>query len=128
VGDDKKGGIVCDSMPFVEPDAFAQYLRHFPEANDDQSCRVFRYGPECATSLLMPLLERLDFSRFSQFPYAVSGNFSVKDEWTGACTCDRCYGGRPCGHYVLSKNFHFYLPIESANPASPSPRVESDRA
>ncbi|QLI67461.1 uncharacterized protein G6M90_00g052210, partial [Metarhizium brunneum] len=115
------------SNSFLNADALAAYLRLFPEADNDQGCRVFRYGPSCATALLMPLFEHLDFSRFSQFPYGLSGNFPVTDQWgSGSCTCERCYGGQLCGHYMLSKNLRFYLPIKPLVPASPSPKVESE--
>jgi hypothetical protein len=53
--------------------------------------RVRDYGPD-ATARAPGLVALL------QFPYALSGNFSVKDEWSGSCTCDCCYGGHPYGH------------------------------
>lgn len=99
---------------FVTADDLRKYLQLYPEADNDHGCRVFRYGPGCSTKLLMPLFERLDFARFSQYPYGLLGNSSISDAWgSGSCTCDKCGKGQFCGHYMLHKNFNFYLALES---------------
>ena len=105
----------------------ADYLRIFTEAENDQGCRVFQYGPDCSTSLLMPLFEHFDFSRFSLFPYGFANNFSVTDHWgAGSCTCKPCMDGQLCGHYALQKNMHFYGFIDVSSPSSTSPKIASD--
>lgn len=117
------------SNSFSTADALARYLRMYPEAANDQGCRAFRYGPNCPTRLLMPLFEHLDFSRFSQYPYGLLGNEVVSDAWgSGSCTCKRCVDGQLCGHYMLHKNFRFYLKVESppSDELNSSPKIETN--
>lgn len=76
----------------------------------------------------MPLFEHLDFSRFSQYPYGLLGNNLVSDVWgSGSCTCKRCVDGQLCGHYMLHKNFKFYLQLESrpSDEVYSSPKIET---
>lgn len=116
------------SNSFSTADALARYLRMYPEAVNDQGCRAFRYGPSCPTRLLMPLFEHLDFSRFSQYPYGLLGNNVVSDVWgSGSCTCKRCVDGQLCGHYMLHKNFKFYLQLESrpSDEVYSAPKIET---
>ena len=111
---------------FASAKALANYLKIFPEADNDQGCRVFKYGPSCPTNLLMPLFEHFDFPRFSTFPYGFAGDFSVADHWgTGSCNCQKCTEGRPCGHYVLHKNFQFYVYEDVAASPTTSPKITS---
>lgn len=117
------------SNSFSTADALARYLRMYPEAANDQGCRAFRYGPNCPTRLLMPLFEHLDFSRFSQYPYGLLGNKVVSDAWgSGSCTCKRCVDGQLCGHYMLHKNFRFYLQVEypPSDEVNSSPKIETN--
>jgi hypothetical protein len=116
------------SNSFSTADALTRYLHMYPEAVNDQGCRAFRYGPNCPTRLLMPLFEHLDFSRFSQYPYGLLGNNAVSDAWgSGSCTCKRCVDGQLCGHYMLHKNFKFYLQLESrpSDEVYSSPKIET---
>lgn len=111
---------------FASANDLATYLKVFPEADNDQGCRVFRYGPNCPTNLLMPLFEHFDFPRFSMFPYGFASDFSIADQWgAGSCKCQRCIDGRLCGHYVLQKNFHFYAYQDVTPSSSTSPKITS---
>lgn len=113
---------------FTAADALASYLRVFPEADNDQGCRVLKYGPKCPTNLLMPLFEHFDFPRFSLFPYGFANNFSIANHWeAGSCKCQNCMEGRLCGHYVLQKNFHFYMYLNVTSSFSASPKIMSTR-
>lgn len=73
-----------DPEAFSSAKALGDYLKIFPEAENDQGCRVFRYGPKCPTQLLMPLFEHFDFLRYSMFPYGFAGDFSIADRWGAA--------------------------------------------
>ena len=111
---------------FANGKALESYLRVFTEADNDQGCRVFKYGPECPTDLLMPLFEHFDFPRYSTFPYGLASDFSVADHWgAGSCKCVRCLEGQLCGHYVLHKNFRFYAFQDITNVTAISPKVTS---
>lgn len=113
---------------FGSADALANYLTVFPEADNDQGCRAFSYGPNCPTNLLMPLFEHFDFPRFSMFPYGFADDFSIADHWgAGSCKCQSCMDGRLCGHYVLQKNFHFYLYQDVTAASSASPKITSTK-
>jgi hypothetical protein len=116
-----------DPQSFTSAKALANYIKLFPEAENDQACRMFRYGPRCPPTLLMPLFEHLDFPRYSLFPYGLSNDFSLPDPWkAGVCKCDKCSKAEPCGHYVLFKNFQFYLQGESTLPPMASARVNTN--
>ncbi|KAL9614083.1 MAG: hypothetical protein Q9167_001437 [Letrouitia subvulpina] len=115
-----------EPQSFISPKALASYLKMFPEADNDQGCRVFKYGPRCPTNLLMPLFEHFDFSRFSMFPYGFASDYSVADNWgAGSCNCLKCIDGQLCGHYVLHKNLQFYAYLDVTPSSSISPRIMS---
>lgn len=119
-----------EPQSFTSERALIKYLKLVPEAENDQGCRIFKYGPRCSAELLMPLFEHFDFSRFSMFPYGLNKDFSVNDDYWGAgsCKCERCKEGRPCGEYVLHKNFRFYC-FEIFSPSSSTtPRITSSRS
>ena len=116
----------ADPQSFTSSKALADYLRVFPEADNDQGCRVLKYGPNCPTSLLMPLFEHFDFPRFSMFPYGFAGDFSTENTWgTGSCKCQKCMDGELCGHYVLQKNLQFYAYYDVTPSSSLSPKISS---
>ena len=113
---------------FETAKALADYLKIFPEANNDQSCRVFKYGPKSPASLLMPLFEHFDFPRFSLFPYGFANDFCVVDHWgAGSCKCQKCLESQLCGHYVLHKNLHFYGYQNTTPSSSTSPKITSSQ-
>ncbi|KAL9047008.1 MAG: hypothetical protein Q9214_000305 [Letrouitia sp. 1 TL-2023] len=115
-----------EPQSFISPKALASYLQMFPEADNDQGCRIFKYGPKCPTNLLMPLFEHFDFSRFSIFPYGFASDYSVADHWgAGSCNCSKCIEGQLCGHYVLHKNLQFYTYLDVTPSSSISPRITS---
>lgn len=115
-----------EPQSFISPKALASYLKMFPEADNDQGCRIFKYGPKCPTSLLMPLFEHFDFSRFSMFPYGFASDHAVADYWgAGSCNCSKCIDGQLCGHYVLHKNLQFYTYLDVTPSSSVSPRITS---
>ena len=66
-----------DPLSFASNKELSNYIELFPEAENDQGCRVFRYGPKCSPNLLLPLFEHLDFPRFSLFPYGFANDFST---------------------------------------------------
>ena len=115
-----------DPQPFTSAKALASYINLFPEAENDQACRVFKYGPRCPPGLLMPLFKHFDFPRYSLFPYGFANDFSSPDPWkAGLCKCDRCSKSEPCGQHALFKNFRFYLHTETTVATSPSARVST---
>ncbi|KAL8789822.1 MAG: hypothetical protein Q9195_006657 [Heterodermia aff. obscurata] len=117
-----------------EPQSFSNaklitsYLRLFPEAENDQGCRIFKYGPKCSSQLLLPLFEHFDFPRYALFPYGFANDFAAERTTNaGICRCQRCTEDRPCGHYVLQHHFHFYLLQNSSQSAiSTPPQVAVD--
>ena len=117
-----------------EPQSFSSahlitsYLRLFPEAENDQGCRVFKYGPKCSSKLLLPLFEHFDFPRYALFPYGFANDFAAERTLNaGICRCQRCAEDRPCGHYVLQHHFRFYLfQNTSQGLISMPPRVATD--
>lgn len=118
----------------TEPESFASakalgdYLKIFPEAENDQGCRVFKYGPNCLTHLLMPLFEHFDFPRYSMFPYGFAGDFSIADHWgAGSCNCRKCTEGQLCGQYVLHKNLRSYMYLEVKPSSSTSPKISTSQ-
>lgn len=115
-----------EPQSFVSPKTLGSYLKMFPEADNDQGCRIFKYGPNCPTNLLMPLFEHFDFSRFSMFPYGFASDYSIADHWgAGSCNCSKCIDGQLCGHYVLHKNLQFYTYLDVTPSSSISPRITS---
>lgn len=111
---------------FASASALASYLKIFPEADNDQGCRVLKYGPKCPSDLLMQLFEHFDFPRFSMFPYGFASDFSIADHWgAGSCKCQNCMEGQLCGHYVLQKNFRFYVYQDVGPSSSASPQIIS---
>lgn len=117
-----------DPEAFSSAKALRDYLKIFPEAENDQGCRVFRYGPKCQTQLLMPLFEHFDFPRYSMFPYGFAGEFSIANHWgAGSCNCQKCTEGQLCGQYVLHKNLRFYMYLEVKSSSSTSPKISSSQ-
>ena len=117
----------ASSNSFLDRMQLTKYLRLYPEADNDQGCRAFRYGTNTSSALLIPLFERLNVSQFSVFPYGISGSFPKSESFTsGICACDHCSDGRLCGQYVLQKNFHFILALKNVEgDVSLSPKIES---
>ena len=102
------------------------YLDLYPEAENDQACRLFAYGPNCPTELLMALFQHYDFPRFSLFPYALKGDFSIPDQFrSGSCMCDKCMKGDLCGHHVIFKNLKFYMHIDTKTAKGKSAKVST---
>jgi len=117
-----------DRESFASAKALGDYLKIFPEAENGQGCRVFKYGPKCPTHLLMPLFEHFDFPRYSMFPYGFAGDSSIADHWgAGSCNCQKCMDGQLCGQYVLHKNFRFYAYLEVKPSSSTSPKILSSQ-
>ena len=117
-----------DPQSFDSAKALADYLKIFPEADNDQGCRVFRYGPKCSTNLLMSLFEHFDFTRYSLFPYGFAGDFSTSDQWgAGSCKCQKCLDGQLCGHYVLQKNLRFYAYQDVSSSSSTAASITSSK-
>ena len=112
---------------FTSAKALANYIRLFPEAENDQACRAFKYGSNCSPSLLMPLLEHFDFPRYSLFPYGLANDYWTPDPWkAGLCRCEKCSKSEPCGQYVLFKNFRFYQQSEARLSPRKSARVSTN--
>ena len=110
------------------PSFLSRYLDLFPEAENDQACRVFGYGPNCSTKLMMALFQHYDYPRYSLFPYGLKGDFTLADQFkSGSCMCDKCSKNEPCGHYVIFKNLKFFHHVNSTVPASTSARVRTDK-
>ena len=117
-----------EPQPFSSAKLIATYLRLFPEAENDQGCRVFKYGPRCSSKLLLPLFEHFDFPRYALFPYGFANDFAAERKSNaGICRCQRCTEGRPCGHYVLQHHFQFFL-FQNTSQAlnSMPPKVAAD--
>ena len=117
-----------EPQPFSSAKLIASYLSLFPEAENDQGCRVFKYGPRCSSKLLLPLFEHFDFPRYALFPYGFANDFVAEPKFNaGVCRCQRCTEGRPCGHYVLQHHFQFYL-FQNTSQALDSmpPKVAAD--
>ena len=117
-----------EPQTFSSAKLITSYLRLFPEAENDQGCRVFKYGPKCSSKLLLPLFQHFDFPRYALFPYGFANDFvAERTPNAGICRCQRCTEDRPCGHYVLQHHFHFYL-FQNTSKAlmSEKPRVTAD--
>ena len=114
-----------DPRSFTAAQALSTYIKLFPEAENDQGCRAFIYGPKCPSNLLLPLFEHLDYPRFSLFPYGFANDFSSDfAPEAGVCRCTRCSDAQPCGHYVLYHHFNFLrLQDSSSLPTSSTPRI-----
>ena len=114
-----------NAQSFNSSTSIEQYFRLFPEAENDQACRAIRYGSGCTQKLLLPLFEHFDYSRYSLFPYGFANDFETRATIeTGACRCQKCIEGQPCGQYALVQNFQFYAFEETRlNQESTSPRV-----
>jgi hypothetical protein len=98
----------------------------FPEAENDQGCRLFMYGPKCPTTLLMTLFEHFDFPRFSLFPYGLLNDLPKTNKPdAGSCKCQRCAKGEICGHWVLQCNLQFYLQQDISPSSTEQPKVDT---
>lgn len=117
-----------EPQSFSSPKLITSYLRLFPEAENDQGCRIFKYGPKCSSKLLLPLFEHFEFPRYALFPYGFANDFVAERTLNaGICRCQRCTDDRPCGHYVLQHHFQFYLFQNTAQPLiSMPPKVAAD--
>ncbi len=116
-----------DPQTFANGTALASYFKISTEADNDQGCRIFKYG--ISTDLLMPLFEHFDFPRYSMFPYGFASNFCVTDDWSaGSCKRAGCLKDQLCGHYVLQKTFHFYAYQDVTNATAISPTITSKTA
>jgi hypothetical protein len=96
----------------------------FPEAENDQGCRLFMYGPKCPTPLLMTLFEHFDFPRYSLFPYGLFNDFAKTDKLdAGSCKCQKCAKGETCGYWALHRNLQFYLQQDILPSTTTQPKV-----
>lgn len=115
-----------DPKSFTTAEALSRYTRMFPEAENDQGCRMFMYGPKYSTALLVTLFEHFDFPRYSLFPYGLFNDFAKTDKPdAGSCKCERCAKGESCGHWALHHNLQFFLQHETSPASSKQPRVEA---
>lgn len=116
----------ADSQSFTSAPEMGRYLRLFPEADNDQGCRMIKYGSQCATDLLMELFGHFEFSRYSSFPYGFAGDFSFNDSWgSGSCNCQQCLDGQLCGQFMLHKNLRFLAFQKTTPSSSTSPSISS---
>jgi hypothetical protein len=98
----------------------------FPEAENDQGCRLFSYGSKCPTPLLMTLFEHFDFPRYSLFPYGLLNDFVTTNRAdTGSCKCQRCAKGEMCGHWALHCNLQFFLQQDILPSSTKEPKVDA---
>lgn len=115
-----------DPKSFSTAETLQRYTRMFPEAENDQGCRLFMYGPKCTTTLLVTLFEHFDFPRYSMFPYGLFNDFSkTNNPNAGSCKCQRCAKGESCGHWALHHNLQFYLQQDTSPPSNIQPKVEA---
>jgi hypothetical protein len=115
-----------DPKSFDNAETLNRYTKMFPEAENDQGCRLFMYGPKCPDTLLMALFEHFDFSRYSLFPYGLMDDFAITSKTdAGCCKCQRCTKGENCGHWALHRGLQFYL-LQGISPSSnEKPKVEA---
>lgn len=115
-----------DPKSFAAAEALGCYTRMFPEAENDQGCRLFVYGPKCPTALLMTLFEHFDFPRYSLFPYGLFNDFAKTNKPdAGSCKCQRCTKGEACGHWALHCNLQFYLQQDILPSSNNQPKVKA---
>ncbi|CAI6303043.1 unnamed protein product [Periconia digitata] len=113
-----------DPKPFANAETLSRYTRMFPEAENDQGCRLFMYGPKCPTPLLLTLFHHFDFPRYSLFPYGLYNDFTMttKPE-AGWCKCQRCAKGDDCGHWALHHNLRFYVLKDTSPSTDRQPKI-----
>jgi hypothetical protein len=101
-----------DPVKFYTSENFDFYMKQYPEAENDQACRLFKYTPKCSPGLLMTLFSNFDFSRFSMFPFGLIGQQrpSVGLALTGLCTCEKCRKGQLCGKEAMQISLAYVMP------------------
>jgi hypothetical protein len=115
-----------DPKSFDNAETLSRYTMMFPEAENDQGCRLFMYGPKCPTNLLMALFEHFDFPRYSLFPYGLLNDFAKTNKpHAGSCQCQRCEKGEDCGHWALHRNLQFYLQQDIVPSSTKQPKVDA---
>ncbi|KAK7185141.1 hypothetical protein DPSP01_000745 [Paraphaeosphaeria sporulosa] len=115
-----------DPKSFFTAETLGRYTKMFPEAENDQGCRLFMYGPKCPTALLVTLFEHFDFPRYSLFPYGLFNDFSKTNKPdAGSCKCQRCAKGENCGHWALHRNLQFFLQQDTLPSSTKQPKVEA---
>lgn len=101
-----------DPTKFSDSQKLSSYMQQYPEAENDQACRLFKYTPKCPPTLLMTVLSTFDFTRFSMFPFGLAGKDSVNVESrnTLPCTCEKCRAGEHCGRQAVQISLAYIMP------------------
>jgi hypothetical protein len=87
-------------------------MRQYPEAENDQACRLFKYTPKCPSTLLMTMFSNFDFTHFSMFPFGLTGKARENMDMpsTGTCTCEKCRTGQHCGRQAMQIGLAYIMP------------------
>jgi hypothetical protein len=100
-----------DPASFRDATSLTSYTQQYPEAENDQACRLFKYTPKCPPSLLMVVLSTFDFTRFSMFPFGLTrkDNAGVVARNTFTCTCEKCRVGEHCGRQAMQIKLDYIM-------------------
>jgi hypothetical protein len=96
----------------------SSYIGQYPEAENDQACRLFTYTSRCPKLLLMALFSNFDFTLFSMFPFGLTSQQTVARTWAsnGICQCERCGAGETCGRQAMEISLSYIIPISDIVP------------
>src|SRR6266536_1437579 len=91
----------------------SSYLGQYPEAENDQACRLFSYTSRCPKMLLMALFSNFDFALFSMFPFGLTSQQPSARTRTsnGICPCERCRTGETCGRQAMEIALSYIIPV-----------------
>ena len=96
----------------------SSYIGQYPEAENDQACRLFTYTSRCPKLLLVALFSNFDFALFSMFPFGLTSQQPVARTWAsnGICPCERCGAGETCGRQAMEISLSYIIPISDIVP------------
>ena len=98
---------------FTEETDFRRYLEQFPEAENDQGIRLFKYGPTSPANLLLLLFSKFNFNRFSLIARGLSPSPFLGLS-SGVCNCSQCKGGTRCAFRGLECSISFWRYADSS--------------
>lgn len=95
---------------FDDEEQLRDYLRQYPESENDTASGLFKYTPSCPSHLMVALFENFNFAQFSLVPKVSTAELfrHPLDTARGVCKCDNCRTGGYCGNFALQFGITFW--------------------